>query len=137
MSASGKNVPNDPRKSNEAPLRNYEIAEQRGHEYHHDYDLHVGAEPGVNPLSGRSKAEYSHFKQDCVIDIIDYECDDIKFRRFSNEGLIKLMKESDPRDHPDDTQKPLPTRMVRWINIGGIDWAVLSAVAVRYSTCVL
>lgn len=137
MSASGSSSSSDPGTSNEALLMTYEIAEQRGHEYHHEYDLHVGAEPGVDPLSERSNTGYTHFRQDCTIDIIDYERDDIKFRRFNNEGLINLMKESGPREHPNDTQKLLPTQMVRWINIGGIDWAVLSAVAVRYSTCVL
>ncbi|KAF8203846.1 magnesium transporter [Pholiota molesta] len=114
----------DPGASSEALLRTYETAEQDGNECHHEFDLHIGAEPGVDPLSERSNTGYTHFRQDCAIDIIDYKRDDVKFRRFNNEGLINLMKESGPKPHP--------MQMVRWINIGGIDWAVLSAVAVRY-----
>ncbi|KAF9486439.1 hypothetical protein BDN70DRAFT_869982 [Pholiota conissans] len=132
MPASGKPSSCSSKSSHRTTPRNHAIAQQNGYEYHHDFDLHAGAEPGVNPLSGRAIAAYSHFKQECVIDIIDYDCDDIQLRRFSNEGLISLMKEPGPRGYLNDAQKPLPTRMVRWISIGGIDWEVLSAIAVRY-----
>lgn len=116
-------------------------------ELHHDHDLHAGAEPGVNPRSGKSAVEYGHFKQNCVIDVIDYDCDDVVARRYDNEGFIALLKgeksgggeSSDEADATtsDDDSVSLPPRMVRWINIGGIDWDVLSGVALKYSASFL
>ncbi|KAF9535692.1 hypothetical protein CPB83DRAFT_754377 [Crepidotus variabilis] len=104
---------------------------RHGHqEPHYDYDQFAGAEPGVNPRSGSSVAEYSHFKQDCVIDIIDYDSDDANFQRVDNAGLIRLLQQKTP-EHKNEGD--LPPRMVRWINIGGIDWSVLSALALKYN----
>jgi hypothetical protein len=88
----------------------------------------------VNPRSGTSIAEYSHFKQECVIDVVDYDADDVTFRRLSNAGLIELLKaEEEHTTEESDSATLLPPRMVRWINITGIDWSVLSAVALTYS----
>jgi hypothetical protein len=116
------------------PYPNHVLAKKYRREHHHDYDQHVGAEPGVNPRSGASIAEYSHFKQACVIDVVDYDADDATFRRVSNAGLIELLE--DEKEHTteeSDSATLLPPRMVRWINITGIDWSVLSAVALKYS----
>ncbi|KIM47650.1 hypothetical protein M413DRAFT_61489 [Hebeloma cylindrosporum] len=114
---------------------NHVLARQYRKEHHHDYDEHVGAEPGVNPRSRTSIAEYSHFKQECVIDVVDYDADDVTFRRVSNAGLIELLNAED-EEHltgESDSATLLPPRMVRWINIAGIDWSVLSAVALKYN----
>ncbi|KAF8956065.1 hypothetical protein BDZ97DRAFT_1672245 [Flammula alnicola] len=119
----------DPRRQAVHP--NYVLARETHREHHHDFDQHAGAEPGVNPLSGTSIAEYSHFQQDCVINVVDYDSDDVTFRRFTNAGLINLLQEPGTRDSPDS--ESLPPRMVRWINIGGIDWSVLSIVALKYN----
>lgn len=90
----------------------------------------TGAEPGVNPRRDSSIARYSHFKQECLIDVIDYDSDDASFERLGNADFINMMNdgyakvargESDP--HP---------KAVRWINIAGIDWDVLSSMALRY-----
>ena len=104
---------------------NHIRARESHREHHHDFDLHAGAEPGINPLSGSAIAEYGHFQQECVIDVVDYDCDDIAFRELTNEGLLALLAEGGGAG-------ALPTRMVRWINIGGVDWSVLSALAVKY-----
>ncbi|CAA7265883.1 unnamed protein product [Cyclocybe aegerita] len=111
-------------------MSNHELARRSGRAHHHDFDEHAGAEPGVNPRSGLSIAEYSHFKQDCVIDVIDYDSDEATFQRVTNAGLIQLLSEKKQDVFGDDG---LPPRMVRWINIGGIDWSVLSAVALKYN----
>ncbi|PPQ78053.1 hypothetical protein CVT25_015598 [Psilocybe cyanescens] len=106
-------------------------AEHSGRARHYDHDQHAGAEPGVNPRSGESIAEYSHFKQDCVIDVVEYDSEDVTFQRFTNAGLINFLNKGDIHGARDDGD--MPPRMVRWINIGGIDWSVLSAVALRYN----
>lgn len=88
----------------------------------------AGAEPGVNPRYGLANVKYGHFKQECVIDVVDYSTEKAEFKRLHNEGLIGMMKD-EGRDVVEDGVK-----RVRWINIGGIDWGVMSAVALRYST---
>ena len=95
---------------------------------HHNAGRHVGEEPGVNPHSLSAGEEYGHFKEDCVIDVIDYDSDDTTFRRMDNVQFIEFMGEKS------SDAEALPPRAVRWINISGIDWDVLSATAVRYST---
>jgi hypothetical protein len=82
----------------------------------------------VNPLHSASIAEYSHFIQACVIDVVDYDAQDAVFRRMRNDEFIGVMREQ--RSTPSSNAPP---RRVRWINIGGIDWGVLSTLALRYS----
>ncbi|TFK42085.1 hypothetical protein BDQ12DRAFT_645556 [Crucibulum laeve] len=126
---------------------------------------YAGAEPGVNPRRGSSIAEYSHFKQECVIEVVDYDSDDALFRRMGNEEFVRLMKEPEGKsdahlkgqkgremviskeDGDDgvqtkgpeeeleelDDDEDWPPRAVRWINIGGIDWNVISFLALRYN----
>ncbi|KAF8167595.1 hypothetical protein B0H34DRAFT_23363 [Crassisporium funariophilum] len=115
-----------------SPVNNHTLARRSRRAHHHDYDLHAGAEPGVNPRSGTSIAEFSHFKQQCQIDVVDYDCDDASFERMSNADLILMLQKEELGIGigPDDD---LPPRRVRWVNIGGIDWDVLSAVALKYN----
>ena len=91
-------------------------------------DKHAGAEPGVNPLHSASIAEYSHFVQACVIDVVDYDAQDAVFKKMRNDEFIGIMREQ--RTAP---SSKAPPRRVRWISIGGIDWGVLSSLALRYS----
>lgn len=95
--------------------------------------FHAGAEPGVNPRSVLSFAKYGHFSQDCVVDVVEYDNDEVDVRQLSNEGLVRLLEEERVDARAAGACPPLPPRMVRWINIGGIDWNVLSALALRYS----
>src|SRR6266568_1454135 len=59
---------------------------------HYSY-FHPGAEPGVNPQSVLSFAKYGHFKQDCVVDVVEYDNDEVDVRQLSNEGLVRLLEE--------------------------------------------
>ncbi|EKM84250.1 hypothetical protein AGABI1DRAFT_88987 [Agaricus bisporus var. burnettii JB137-S8] len=85
----------------------------------------AGAEPGVNPSEG---AQYSQFRRDCLIDVIDFDADDVSIERFGNADFISMMKD-ETENSPDCGGHP---RAVRWINIAGIDWEVLSSMALRY-----
>ncbi|TFK24266.1 hypothetical protein FA15DRAFT_656030 [Coprinopsis marcescibilis] len=112
-----------------------------GHQYC-DHDHCVGAEPGINPRSGTATAEYSHFKQSCVIDIIDYDSDEATFTRMGNDQFIHLMSQPPSLKSPSEVAfgevdpTPMagtrPPLCVRWINIGGIDWEVLKSIAMQY-----
>ncbi|KAF8899400.1 hypothetical protein BD779DRAFT_1488650 [Infundibulicybe gibba] len=85
----------------------------------------AGAEPGIDPRDHDAAEHYAHFKEECVIDIIDYSSEHVEFRRLGNEEAIQVMRAPVPNDGG--------KQRVRWINIGGIDWGVLSAVALRYN----
>ena len=101
----------------------------------HDVRNHIGAEPGIDPRKVAAIEEYSHFKEDCVIDVIDYEEQEFTAKRMGNAEFIELMKQQGEGlgDEAKGTEHDLLSMTVRWINIGGIDWEVLSSVALRYS----
>lgn len=115
---------------------NFHRRGNRNHQ-HCDHDPYVGAEPGVNPRSGASNHEYSHFKQSCVIDVIDYDSEEATFSRMGNDQFIHTMKElaasrAQNAEGGSGGEQGSPPLAVRWINIGGVDWNVLRAVALQY-----
>jgi hypothetical protein len=91
----------------------------------------AGAEPGVNPRRDSSVAKYCHYKQECLIDVIDYDAEDANIERFGNADFIRLMKSGYGRG-ASNSELDHPPKAARWINIGGIDWDVLSSMALRY-----
>ncbi|KXN85741.1 Magnesium transport protein CorA [Leucoagaricus sp. SymC.cos] len=95
----------------------------------------ASAEPGVNPLRDSSIAKYSHYKQECLIDVIDYDVEDASIERLGNEDFINMMNRGYSKN-PSDNGPDQHPKAVRWINIGGIDWDVLSALAPRHRTVI-
>ena len=99
-------------------------------------ETHAGAEPGVNPRSGAAIAQYSHFKEACIIDVIDYDDKEVTSTRMKNDEFVQFLATEQGSLQPDvakGSEDDLPPLSVRWINIEGIDWIVLSSVALRYS----
>ncbi|EIN14274.1 hypothetical protein PUNSTDRAFT_96001 [Punctularia strigosozonata HHB-11173 SS5] len=86
----------------------------------------VGAEPGIDPKRADADRQFGHIRQDCFIEIIDYNGATSSAGRMDNAGFVKLM--SDPK-----ASEPQPWVKVRWINIGGISWDVIKALAIRYN----
>jgi hypothetical protein len=86
----------------------------------------VGAEPGVDPRRLRANQTYGHIRQKCTIEVVDYSSVRSSFGRMQNKGFVNFL--SDPK-----ASKREPWVKVRWINIGGISWDVISALAIRYS----
>ncbi|CAL1694881.1 unnamed protein product [Somion occarium] len=85
----------------------------------------IGAEPGIDPRRSSANLTYGHIRQHCLIEIADYSAVRSSFGRMSNAEFIKLM--ADPRASARE-----PWVKVRWINIGGISWDVISAIAIKY-----
>lgn len=90
----------------------------------------AGAEPGINPRH-TSATRFKHFQQECVIEVADYTADDITVKRLNNIELVDFIQ------LPDSPQRSVKSGFasstgVRWINIGGIDWDVMSALALKY-----
>ena len=100
----------------------------------------AGAEPGIDPRLSSANEKYSHFEEDCAIDIIDYSAKDATFQRMHNSEFVELMydtaaqKRDSPPPHWTDKKGSTP---FRWISITGIDWNVLSSLALRYGKVAL
>lgn len=85
----------------------------------------VGAEPGVNPRRPTADALYGNIHKECVIEVSDYSSIRSNFRKMSNGEFVDLMDD-------DNASQREPWVKVRWINIGGLSWDVIKAVAIRY-----
>lgn len=58
--------------------------------------------------------------------MVDYSAVRSSFGRMSNKTFINMLQH-------EDASKREPWVKVRWINIGGISWDVMSALAIKYS----
>ena len=85
----------------------------------------LGAEPGVDPRRNSAFAAYGHVRQKCVIDVVDYSSIRCSAGRMTNGGFINFLQN-------DRASAREPWVRVRWINIGGISWDVISALAIKY-----
>ena len=85
----------------------------------------AGAEPGVDPRHSLAYVSYGHIKENCTIEIADYSSVRSSFGKMGNKGFVQFL--ADPV-----ASKREPWVKVRWINIGGISWDVISALAIRY-----
>jgi hypothetical protein len=84
-----------------------------------------GAEPGVDPRRHSAFIAYGHVRQQCRIDIMDYSSLRCSVRRMTNAEFIDFLQ--------NDSAPTLGQWVkVRWINIGGISWDVISALALKY-----
>ncbi|KAJ7043311.1 magnesium transporter [Mycena alexandri] len=89
----------------------------------------IGSEPGINPRDDK----YGHFTAKCTIHLTEYSSEHVSLSTLDNAEFVELMKL--PREKPHDERPSLEKdgkRTLRWINIGGISWDVLSALALRY-----
>ncbi|TBU26615.1 hypothetical protein BD311DRAFT_725745 [Dichomitus squalens] len=85
----------------------------------------VGAEPGVDPRRASAFLNYGHIRQQCLIEVNDYSTMRTSFGRMTNTEFIRLLAD-------DNASHREPWVRVRWINIGGISWDVVSALALKY-----
>ncbi|KAJ7513039.1 magnesium transporter [Mycena galericulata] len=85
----------------------------------------AGAEPGVDPRQASADAEFGWMQQECAIQVVDYSAVRSTFRPMTNGELIELMNDSGKSERASWVK-------VRWINIGGMNWDVMKAVALRY-----
>ncbi|KAI0684676.1 hypothetical protein BC835DRAFT_1388556 [Cytidiella melzeri] len=85
----------------------------------------VGAEPGVDPRRESAFLTYGHIKEKCLIEVVDYSSLRSSFGRMTNKQFIGLLND-------DRASEKEPWVKVRWINVGGVSWDVISALALRY-----
>ncbi|KIM32024.1 hypothetical protein M408DRAFT_327383 [Serendipita vermifera MAFF 305830] len=81
-----------------------------------------GSEPGVDPRRESVKRAYAYIHEACEIEVIDYCAEHVKFRQFDNDSFLEFLKTTDRK----------PPMKVRWINIAGISWDIISELALKY-----
>lgn len=91
-------------------------------------DLNTGAEPGIDARNADADGLYGHIRARCLIDVVDYSSVRSKFQRFDNVGFLDYL-EDERANRRDEWAK------VRWINVVGISWDVMSALAIKYGRC--
>ncbi|EIW87253.1 hypothetical protein CONPUDRAFT_161839 [Coniophora puteana RWD-64-598 SS2] len=84
-----------------------------------------GFEPGIDPRRHTAMLAYGHLRARCVIQVADYSALRTSIRQMGNEEFITMLKDA-------DASVLAPWAKVRWINIRGISWDVLSELALRY-----
>lgn len=85
----------------------------------------IGAEPGVDPRRASAFLNYGHIRQQCLIEVNDYSTMRTSFGRMTNAEFIRLLADRNASHRE-------PWVRVRWINVGGISWDVVSALALKY-----
>ncbi|KAI0271450.1 hypothetical protein BC834DRAFT_859558 [Gloeopeniophorella convolvens] len=85
----------------------------------------LGAEPGIDPRRHSAYATYGNIRQKCLIDIVDYSSIRSSFGRMTNAEFVNFLEN-------DQASAREPWVKVRWINVGGISWDVISALALKY-----
>ena len=85
----------------------------------------IGAEPGVDPRRASAFLNYGHVRQQCLIEVNDYSTMRTSFGRMTNAEFVRLLADGKASARE-------PWVRVRWINIGGISWDVVSALALKY-----
>ncbi|KAF9077284.1 hypothetical protein BDP27DRAFT_1441980 [Rhodocollybia butyracea] len=85
----------------------------------------AGAEPGVNPRHLSANLRYRGVREPCSIRVLDYSPVSIASKTMSNNEFIDMLH--DPRKGA----RPSWAK-VRWIDVGGISWDVLKALATKY-----
>jgi hypothetical protein len=87
----------------------------------------LGAEPGVDPRRHSAFATFGNLRQKCIIDIMDYSSLRCSSGRMTNGEFVEFLRNP-------HAFTPEPWVKVRWINIGGVSWDVISALALKYGT---
>lgn len=79
---------------------------------------HPGQEPGLDPSKPNGGRQAPMLYEKCQITVVDYSEDDLEMRDFYNDELIEFLKT--PQE---DWIK------CRWINVNGLSWDVIQALA--------
>jgi hypothetical protein len=90
----------------------------------------IGGEPGVDPRKPSSDIIYGQIHKECKIEVVDYSAVRCNYKSMENEEFVDMMD-------GEETWKPQPWAKCRWINIAGVSWDVIKALALRYGGCLL
>ncbi|KAG1813918.1 uncharacterized protein BJ212DRAFT_383571 [Suillus subaureus] len=85
----------------------------------------AGAEPGVDPRRQSAYLHYAHIRERCEIQITDYSTVRSSFGKMDNERFVQMFNDERSSERESWVK-------VRWINVCGISWDVMSALALKY-----
>ncbi|KAI6015631.1 hypothetical protein EDC04DRAFT_2903730 [Pisolithus marmoratus] len=85
----------------------------------------AGAEPGIDPRRDSASLHYGHIRENCIITLIDYSSVRSSVGRMTNREFVSLLADRRAGEREGWVK-------VRWINICGVSWDVISALALHY-----
>jgi hypothetical protein len=85
----------------------------------------LGREPGVDPRRRTAIMQYGHIREACRVSVVDYSALQLREQTMDNAEFVAWLKDEKARERE-------PWVKVRWINIEGISWDVVSALALEY-----
>ncbi|KAI6136115.1 hypothetical protein F5141DRAFT_996716 [Pisolithus sp. B1] len=85
----------------------------------------AGAEPGVDPRRHSAYLHYGHVRQNCIITLVDYSSIRASVGRMTNREFVSLLTDREAGEREGWVK-------VRWINICGVSWDVISTLALHY-----
>ncbi|KAG6330165.1 hypothetical protein ID866_8925 [Astraeus odoratus] len=85
----------------------------------------AGAEPGADPRRSSAFLHYGHIRENCVITLVDYSSIRSSSGRMTNKEFVSLLNDKQAGQRENWVK-------VRWINVCGISWDVISALALQY-----
>lgn len=88
------------------------------------FDL-AGAEPGVDPRRQSAYLHYAHIRERCEIQITDYSTVRSSFGKMDNARFVQMFNDERSSERESWVK-------VRWINVCGISWDVMSVLALKY-----
>ncbi|KAG8690469.1 hypothetical protein FRC11_011415 [Ceratobasidium sp. 423] len=89
-------------------------------------DIAPGTEPGADPRKSATVELYGQIKANCKIEMCEYGPSRARFTDYDNKSFIKWLNSNEA------TAKREVWNKVRWINIAGVSWDVIGALALRY-----
>ncbi|KAG9078295.1 hypothetical protein FS749_009724 [Ceratobasidium sp. UAMH 11750] len=81
-------------------------------------------EQGIDPRSASAERRFGSQLTKCAIEVTHYSESRCRTASFSNAELVRWLGDNFPQRRSNE---------VRWINIGGISWDVIKALAIRYN----
>lgn len=85
----------------------------------------AGAEPGVDPRRQSAYLHYAHIRERCEIQITDYSTVRSSFGKMDNARFVQMFNDERSSERESWVK-------VRWINVCGISWDVMSVLALKY-----
>ncbi|QRV73044.1 CorA-like magnesium transporter protein [Ceratobasidium sp. AG-Ba] len=80
-------------------------------------------EQGIDPKSVVADRRYGSQQAKCTIEVTHYSESRCRTANFTNSELVRWLGDNFPQRRSNE---------IRWINIGGISWDVIKALAIRY-----
>jgi hypothetical protein len=90
----------------------------------HTVSKGISGEPGVDVRRKGTARLYQHLREECDIEVIDYNQTTADSHSYNNREFVQWL------NSPDFERKPWSK--VRWINISGISWDVVSELGLKY-----